>query len=424
MLQKESYRYFRLLLILILCLAVGQFIFAPRMTFAQDNNKDLATQVLTLVNNWRVQEGLWPLKVNPTLETMALAQAKYVLPKLDTIAASDDETLYHKDDQGRMPQQRAAQTYNWPTYGTTLQIEVGENAGVGHDSAIHKKAALSPVYREVGIAVVQIKTDYLFIMDMGARPGVLPAYVNDAGDTLYPTDERSKYASVKIDGTQVRVFDAQGKALTKSTPWAQSISLPKGLEGSIFVLFTNGSFQAMTQVTLPSSNVIPPTNTPKGITATPEEPTPSSGQADAQPTAVVAVPTATSTPKPSGQAATVVLIYDQHSLVVYNNAGKKINLSRFSVGSGIGKVGIESWSKVAPVPVGVFPAANCLQIAINGVDASVPSVCKAVRAQVIMNPANAFWKQGTFDVKIGTTVLVTCKADDGRCEVDWSQDKG
>src|SRR6266700_3237240 len=117
MLTKESYRLARLLLLGVLCLAVGQFFSAPTLTFAQDNNKDLATQVLTLINNWRIQQGLWPLKTNLTLETMALTQAKYILPKLDTIATSDDETLYHKDDQGRMPQQRAAEAYNWPTYG-------------------------------------------------------------------------------------------------------------------------------------------------------------------------------------------------------------------------------------------------------------------------------------------------------------------
>lgn len=429
----------QILVLVLVCLIASQFIFAPKATFAQDNNKDIAAQILAQVNDWRVQEGLWPLKINPTLEAMALAQARYVLPKLDQISASDDETGYHKDDQGRMPQQRAVQAYNWPTYGNPQQIEVGENAAVGsvktalkfwHDSPIHKKAALSPVYREVGIAALLIKSDYLIIMDLGARPGVLPAYISDGGDTLYPTDERSRYAGTKADGTSIRIFDGQGKALTKSTPWSQSITLPKGLTGNIFVLYTNGTYQSVTEVALPggvpdaSSGGQPvaavPTATPQTSTET-EVVTevPTEVPAD-QPTATPVPPTAT--PKP--QNVTLILIYDQQGLIIYNNSGKKMDLSKFSVGSGVGKVSIDSFSKVAPVPTGAFPAGHCLQITYNGQDPTVPGDCKAVRAQIILNPNNVFWKTGTFEVKIGSTVLATCTADAGRCEIDWSQDKG
>jgi uncharacterized protein YkwD len=427
---KQGYRIIRLLVVTTFCLVASQLFVATRVTFAQDSNKDMASQVLTEVNNWRMQEGLWPLKVNPTLETMALTQARYILPKLDSI---QDEADYHKDDQGRMPQQRAAQAYNWPYYSNPAQVEVGENAAVGnvqyalkfwHESNIHRKAALSPVYREVGIAVLPYQKSYLILMDLGARPGVLPAFVNPEGDTLYPTDERSRYAGVKSGSTQVRIFDSQGKALTKSVPWAQTVELPKGLEGNIFVLYTNGTYQSMTRVQLANSGPAQPAVEAAAPTTAPAT-VPEATQVIAptiEPTAQAAESTAI--PKPSAtplENAPVILIYDDTSLVVYNNAPGRIDLSKFSVGSSVGKVAIESWSKVAPVPYGAFPPRNCLQIGINGFNPNTPTICKAIRAQIILNTGNVFWTKGSFDVKLGGDVIVTCDASAGRCEVPWAQ---
>jgi len=114
-----------------------------------ENDSAKAADILTQVNAWRIENGLWPLTTNPTLDALALAQASFIFPNVLNI---DDESLYHLDAKLRNPRDRAAAA-GWPIYDTNpAHIEVGENAGVGtakfvmnfwHGSAIHAKAALS-----------------------------------------------------------------------------------------------------------------------------------------------------------------------------------------------------------------------------------------------------------------------------------------
>ena len=254
----------RFLLLLVLCIsATSQLFSSPAIARAQQNDDNAANQVLGLLNAWRIEQNLWPLKVNPVFQMMALNQARYVAPKLATI---QDESDYHRDAQGNMPQQRAAQApYNWPHYRNPSQIEVGENAAVGtpqfainfwKGSAIHRRAALSTGYREVGVAAVSSSQGELFIVDFGARPGILTVLVNQTSNTLFLSDERSLYAGLPFGGTQVRLFDAQGTALTDTVPWAPMIALPEGSSGNILVLFTNGSFQALSTVNLASDMAV------------------------------------------------------------------------------------------------------------------------------------------------------------------------
>jgi len=115
-----------------------------------------ATLTLQLLNEWRISEGLAPLRVNATLNEMALQQANFVLGRIDSISHEAD---YHKDLNGRDAIQRARELFGWPAYGRPERIEVGENAAefnvkraiqFWQESPIHRKAATNKAYREVG----------------------------------------------------------------------------------------------------------------------------------------------------------------------------------------------------------------------------------------------------------------------------------
>ncbi|MBZ0298033.1 MAG: hypothetical protein K8L99_36100, partial [Anaerolineae bacterium] len=45
----------------------------------QEQDSDAAQQIIEEVNQWRMDNGLWPLKPNLILERMAIDQAIYVL---------------------------------------------------------------------------------------------------------------------------------------------------------------------------------------------------------------------------------------------------------------------------------------------------------------------------------------------------------
>ncbi len=255
--------------------------YLPQITLAQQPQNDpaKAADILAQVNAWRIESGLWPLTVNPTLDALALTQASYVFPFLDNI---QEEDQYHYDAQRRNPRDRAAAA-GWPIYDTNpAHIEVGENAAVGgskfvmkfwRESAIHAKAALSSTYREVGVAALPVKGGgYFYIMDFGARPGVLPVVVNADGKRLWLTDENSRYAKVK-GGTKVRLLDGAGNPLTDVLNWSPSIAIPDGVSAdSVQVIYINGSNQVTTSVNrgpfttgpaaAPTTVVIAPTPTP------------------------------------------------------------------------------------------------------------------------------------------------------------------
>ena len=190
-------------LVLVLIASVS-LLLSGQITFAQSpiqNDAAAAREMLALVNEWRMQETLWPLQTNPTLEAMAIAQASYILPRLADLP-DHDESAFHMDANGQNPRERAANSpYNWPSYGQLQQMEVGENAGVGgykfvmnfwKTSDIHRRAALSNVYREVGVAAFPYNGSYFYLMDFGARPGVLTALLDSSGNTVYLSNENSK----------------------------------------------------------------------------------------------------------------------------------------------------------------------------------------------------------------------------------------
>lgn len=157
-------------------------------------------EVIARINEWRIAEGGWPLKPNPTLRDMALAQGNYLL----SLSVLPDDL--HTDAQGRNPRERALDpAFKWPHYAIKERIAIGENIYIGNNvnlaitywqnSPIHREAATSTNYREVGAAVLPHPLGNIYVVVFGARPNILPALLDPVSDTLYLSAESYRYAA-------------------------------------------------------------------------------------------------------------------------------------------------------------------------------------------------------------------------------------
>ncbi len=417
--------------------AVLSLAYLPQITLAQqpENDPTKAADILAQVNTWRIESGLWPLTVNPTLEALATAQATYVFPNALII---EDESQYHLDAKLRNPRDRAAAA-GWPIYDNNpAHIEVGENAGVGsakfvmkfwHESAIHAKAALSATYREVGVAALPMKGGgYFYIMDFGARPGVLPVVPSDDGKRLWLTDENSRYAKIK-GGTKVRLLDISGNPLTDVANWTPSISLPDGLSAdSVQVVYINGTNEIKTSinrgpfttgpaVAAPTSAVIAPTPTPGVAAAKPTEIV-STRAPDVTATVPAVVPTVAAVPTVDPSRADVLLTYDANALFLRNVSKNALDLTGLSLLGGGVTLGTPLWAKLADFPAAAFPPSHCLAAQLSTADVPIPSTCKWTRSIINLASPKLFWTQTDFIVSYNGTQVAACKPSDGQCAID------
>ncbi|MEL7236489.1 MAG: SH3 domain-containing protein, partial [Chloroflexota bacterium] len=82
---------------------------------------DVELELVALLNEWRINQGMWPVKLNDTLTLMAADQANFVLSQPSW---PNDP---HVDAQGRNPRQRAVDfQYDWPFYNSQERVAVGE----------------------------------------------------------------------------------------------------------------------------------------------------------------------------------------------------------------------------------------------------------------------------------------------------------
>jgi uncharacterized protein YkwD len=456
--NKITALFLTILCMLSLCAIARPGLAAPAR--APIDEGDPAETVLQLINEWRVQEGLWPLRVNTALQTMALAQAEYIQPRISSITDYDG---YHKDAQGRFPPERARQDYDWPLIGgasAAASIRIGENAAVGtpkfamnfwKGSDIHRRAALSNLYHDVGVAAVPYKTGYVFIVNFGARPDGIAILANLRGDKLYIGNDCLCGQRGEIKGTKMRLFNAKGAPITDTMDWKPIVDVDEKWGKNLMVLYTNGTRQQFVSVEigkdiaiLPrSASVVivapQPTVTPSPVpvvfqtSPTPgASPTIGSGTriAAATPTytPIFVVPTTapTETPSPTPiptQASAppdLILTYSNDNLILFNNSKKTLNLTGLAVGGATGRVSIATWKTIATFPDNAFPAAHCLQITTG--TGTLRNDCRFVRSSVTVSAARAFWREGTFRVTQNDLPLAECDAKAQRCEV-WLKGK-
>lgn len=379
---------------------------------------DPSAEVLTLLNDWRIEQGLWPLRVNATLQKMALEQAEYLLSLPDM----PDGSELHKGRTGESPLQRAL-LYNWPTYGLPDQIAIGEIAAVGNptfavnwwkQSEIHTRTVVNPGYREIGIAALPHGTDTLFIIVMGGQPNILPTVVE--GGMLYLSNEQVNYAQGKDfiqNVTQVRMFAADGRPLTSGwVNWSATMPIPTGAGDSLYVLYTDGTHEVMSPVSLSGIAVEAPV-----VAAVPTAvPT----------TAPAAIPAPTEAPAVVAQPVTspdVLLMYDNDELVLLNVSSKNLDLTALDVsGSGI-SIPTTRWAQFSDIPLNDFPPGHCLQVKATGTDGDVtmPNGCRWLRSIITIAPAQFFWLGADFDVQKDGQSIATCQPGRPDCGIKLAQ---
>lgn len=407
--------------------------------FASQNDLQNAADLLAALNAWRVSENQVPLYPNPTLERMAVDQAAYIR---GLMAAGRRIDNFHIDSGGLDPQQRAYSQYGWQTYGTSAQIEISENAAVGsvrfainywRNSDIHRRAALSATYREVGVAAIPATgDDTLFIVVFGARPGILPVLVDAGRTTLYLSRENSRYSSARGVEPQIRLFNEGGQPITRTLPWSLTLPIPAAAAQRLLVLYTMGDVQAITSVDLQrdvaalTAGVLPPTAPPAVI------PSPT-------PTLAAVVPTATLPPTRPGQTATntpiptatltptftptdmpdpdLIITYDRNSLVIRAVSTRRPNLTGLRLINGVGNITTARWLAIATFPADAFPQNQCLVLYRAGTNLPQPTGCAFVRSAIQVDGDRIFWMAGPFDVQFNEALNRSCPQGPGQCLV-------
>ena len=409
-----------------------------------------AQEILRMLNSWRVDNGVWPLRENPVLDRMAFDQATYIL-SLPSIPAGG---AIHIGSFGEDPPTRAQlPRYNWPNYGGSQFTAVGEIAYVGHSAAaarafwenstVHRNTSLNPAYREIGVAALPHPFGHIYFVDFGSRPNILPVTADLQTNTLYLTNERYSGAHSPWfrNALKVRLFDADGRPLESDwIPWDEQIPLPPNAGSQLYVEYFDGgtgmvlapvSFQQQAQApVLPSPTpTFTPTSTPtRTPTATPtarptsrNSATPGSSPTPGGiATVATAIPTAIPTAQPTAALANnVIVLYDSRSFTLINTAQTPLNVQEISFAGNGTTFSVTRWAtQWLSGSLSALAASDCLQ-AWSFLETSVldkPSSCRQRRSVLTISPQQMFWKQGDFDVNWRGSVLVTCHSSDHVCE--------
>ncbi len=430
----------------VLTFLIGLVIVMSSVVSAQDIQSDraVALEVIAEINEWRMNEGLWPLKTNDTLEEMAFSQAEYLVTETNIPSQGGD---FHQGPGGEYPIERSQfPQFDWPGYNNPQQILIGENAGVGTASFVfrywrgsptHSRAIRSPDYREIGVAALPGDFGHVIIVVFGGRPNVLPALVDPRDNTIVLSNDSSSFSSQArrwiSDADQIQLFDADGRPLTEWVEWQGTIQIPEGAGDKVFVLYSDGDVNTITEVNLVSDAVILPGYIPEleptlaslptatSVPLSTNTPEPTDEAVDAAPVVSTNTPQSsapTSTPELTG--AEVLLIYDNLSLTVLNATDGLIDIRGLELTDGETTVPIERWSVTSDVPLDAFPSGGCLQVWswAETYTPNQPDECRARWSVLNLSPERLFWLAGTFEVRLNGATLATCETGMGRCEVD------
>jgi uncharacterized protein YkwD len=395
-----------------------------------------ARQVLALINEYRIQNNLTPLRESETLDALAFYHANEV----STWRTIPDGAAIHTNRAGHGVQDRARyEQFNWPAYRPGDKPIVGEIAavrtiaeamGFWKSSAPHRSSMTTEYYREAGVAAIPRGGGrYIFIVVFGARPNVLPAMRNPQDGKLYLTRDLYPFAKSKdllLQPNQVQLFGESGRPISNWLNWAPSIDIPSGNGGVVFVLYRNSSapdVQVISEVALrenivmlpgfvPTPSPTPtatPTLTPSNTPTPMYSPTPS----------ITPTPSATLTPTPV-PGPEVRLIYDADQFTLLNQERWDVNLFPLSFRSGRQTVSALYWRDVSGEPLASFPPKGCLQAWTSDRFAPppLPSECpRRTGGRGRLTASERFWIND-FEVLYNGEVIATCKAAPGVCEAD------
>lgn len=399
--------------------------------FAQNQDSEAAQEVIEAINQWRVENDLWPLKPNPTLERMAIDQARFVLT-LPTTPAD-----IHAGRNGESPRQRARlPQYNWPSYTLPGQIAIGENGASGslsyamrfwRNSPLHRETALNADYREIGVAAVPNRNGHFYLVVFGSRPNVLPALVDASRQWLYLTSEEFEYARMFNtigDVTRYRLFDAAGRPLTSDwQTWASTVALPAAAStgDKVYVLYSDGNHEALSEVNLSQDVALLPDD--GGVVAVAPTVVPTTQAAPPAETEVTAPPAPTETevpaPTPIPADPDILLLYNGDTINLLNVSGGPLDVTGLEIGSGDNALPVSKFARVADIALSELPNNHCVQardVRIQGM-VDKPESCSWVRSLLYIVPDDLFWGMGDFIVQREGVPLATCSVNAGQCPV-------
>ncbi len=289
--------------IALLLLAVSQ---ASMQQEGERYPRDVSVEdeILGELNRWRIRIGLDPLARNADLDFLAMEQARYMAPRIPFLG----ETEFHLDQYGYGIVGRA-RLFGWPGYDIPSRLVISEIAAYFPDvagsinfwqtSRIHNAAVTTAGFREAGVAVLRHRNWILTYVVMGGRPNVLPVTYDAGRNVLFLSRDRSLYGD-NFRPTRVRILDEFGERVHDQEwlVWSNRLLLPRGANGTITVIQTDGIRESRWTLNLYDSRVFPadPTPTPSNTPQPTRTPTPI--LVTATPTPVLPTPTPTATPNP------------------------------------------------------------------------------------------------------------------------------
>lgn len=227
----------------------------PNTIIAQDTNPPTAQDMEAALNEWRLEEGLAPMKINPTLQALAQLQLDYIL-QLPNIPPNIHDGILHEG-----PRERALwEPYEWNFYGIRSRVSLEEitvaqktvELGISwwKNSPVHNAAATNPNYREMGVATAPYPNGFVFVAVLAGQPDVFPAMIHPDRETLYLTRETySGTLEQHMDNiNEIRLLDTNQNALTDWQPWEKTLSLDEIDDPIFYVEYSNGERTVLTEV--------------------------------------------------------------------------------------------------------------------------------------------------------------------------------
>jgi uncharacterized protein YkwD len=381
------------------------------------SDREAALEALGRLNEWRLEEGLLPFKMNDTLEDLAFYQADYVR----TMRPIPNGSAIHVGRRSEGVAVRALyDQFAWDFYGSRDRIAIAEIAAVNNidkaiafwkSSTVHHNTVVNPGYREIGIVALPYSTGHIYLAVLGARPNVLPALVHPETHQLYLGQDLSRYATWPgwvTKPTQYRFFDKDGRPMSSNwLDYAPIVDLPKDAEERVYITYTDGTYQVMSEVDLERDIIVLPGYYP------PPDPL-------LIPLVVsTAVPTATpEPPKPE-----ILLVYDRRSLAIVSQSRTYEDWSSIDLVSDGYILTLDSIAQgMTGAGLYYFPAGDCLMVWSGNaetVSPREPSQCGNMRrGRSNLTAAQRFWIDKEFTVERDGELLATCEPENKTCEID------
>lgn len=146
---------------------------------AASAQSDAVSDLLGRIDALRVQNGLAPLELDDQLSAAAQRHSRDM---------ANTGSVDHTGSDGSTPEQRIHESGYRPSFSAWGENIYGGGIATVDDawgfwttSPIHRNNLLSARYREIGIGVATSDKGTYYTLNFGARPGVLPFFVNQGG---------------------------------------------------------------------------------------------------------------------------------------------------------------------------------------------------------------------------------------------------